>query len=366
MFPTDKERVSQKIRVLFFWIGQFLFVVGSLIAILYQDFGYVKDASIFKLSLLISFFGIIFIFVGVLHFRKRNFYYLFLFIWMIELIIILCSMFVSPDNRIELTNSLSRSVFFGIIILFFNMIINRFFFFMNELEEKKTHQTHKAASGSQTFADKPNVDLISGEFAVDVLSITLQLGIVFGTIAYLLFLPTNEVSSFFSGIDLTSVNLMMAGFVIFFWVAKAVKVKSIELDEKKRDNVRHDQVIAIAQSRDTASLIGEAAKLLGGQTEAEKLAGLSFLNSIAGNPAGFFRKEAFDLMKEFIICDHNTKVANKPRMRALDYVNNLLKDGDAGFDMKERIEIKGESKQSGHADEGDLPNKFDKLSIIYS
>jgi len=107
-----------------------------------------------------------------------------------------------------------------------------------------------------------SVDFAGNRFAVDVLNVTLILGTLFGTIAFLYFYPGSDNSTFFGGIDIKNVALATAGLVTFFWAAKATKNKSIELEEKKQDGKRHDNEIAMAKRRDTAQLIAEASKLL--------------------------------------------------------------------------------------------------------
>ena len=79
-----------------------------------------------------------------------------------------------------------------------------------------------------------SVDFASNRFAVDVLNVTLILGTLFGTIAFLYFYPGKDNSTFFGGIDIKNVALATAGLVTFFWAAKTTKNKSIELEEKSR------------------------------------------------------------------------------------------------------------------------------------
>ena len=82
---------------------------------------------------------------------------------------------------------------------------------------------------------RQSVDFASNCFAVDVLNVTLILGTLFGTIAFLYFNPGQDNSTFFGGIDIKNVAPATAGLVTFFWAAKATKNKSIELEEKKQD-----------------------------------------------------------------------------------------------------------------------------------
>ena len=186
---------------------------------------------------------------------------------------------------------------------------------------------------------RQSVDFVSNHFAVEVLFSTLILGTLFGTIAFLVFLPDKDNSTFFGGIDIKNVALATAGLVTFFWAAKATKNKSIELEEKKQDGKRHDNEIAMAKRRDTAQLIAEASKLLSSESDAQKYAGLSFLNAVASDPRGPLRKEAFDLITDFIFTANSVTIANKPRMRAIYYADDLVGNNPDNFEINEFIQI---------------------------
>jgi len=184
-----------------------------------------------------------------------------------------------------------------------------------------------------------SVDFASNRFAVDVLNVTLILGTLFGTIAFLYFYPDKDNSTFFGGIDIKNVALATAGLVTFFWAAKATKNKSIELEEKKQDGKRHDDEIAMVKRRDTAQLIAEASKLLNSESDAQKYAGLSFLNAVASAPKGPLRKEAFDLIADFILTASDVKITNKVRMRAIHYADDLVGNSPDNFEINEFIQI---------------------------
>ncbi|WP_295723089.1 hypothetical protein [uncultured Bartonella sp.] len=186
---------------------------------------------------------------------------------------------------------------------------------------------------------RQSVDFASNRFAVDVLNVTLILGTLFGTIAFLYFYPGQDNSTFFGGIDIKNVALATAGLVTFFWAAKATKNKSIELEEKKQDGKRHDNEIAMAKQRDTAQLIAEASKLLSSQNDTQKYAGLSFLNRIASDSEGTFRKEAFDILTDFIMDASDVTTANKVRMRAIHYADDLVGNNPDKFQINEFIQI---------------------------
>ena len=186
---------------------------------------------------------------------------------------------------------------------------------------------------------RQSVDFASNRFAVDVLNVTLILGTLFGTIAFLYFYPDKDNSTFFGGIDIKNVALATAGLVTFFWAAKATKNKSIELEEKKQDGKRHDHEIAMAKRRDTAQLIAEASKLLSSESDAQKYTGLSFLNAVASDPEGSLRKEAFDLIADFILTASDVTIANKARLRAIHYADDLVGNNPNKFVINELIYI---------------------------
>ncbi|WP_279111471.1 hypothetical protein [Bartonella apis] len=186
---------------------------------------------------------------------------------------------------------------------------------------------------------RQSVDFVSNHFAVEVLFSTLIIGTLFGTIAFLYFNPDKDNSTFFGGIDIKNVALATAGLVTFFWAAKATKNKSIELEEKKQDGKRHDNEIAMAKQRDTAQLIAEASKLLSSESDAQKYAGLSFLNAVASDPKGPLRKEAFDLIADFITGATDVTTANKARLRAMVYADDLVENNPDIFFINEFIQI---------------------------
>ena len=186
---------------------------------------------------------------------------------------------------------------------------------------------------------RQSVDFASNRFAVDVLNVTLILGTLFGTIAFLYFYPGSDNSTFFGGIDIKNVALATAGLVTFFWAAKATKNKSIELEEKRQDGKRHDNEIAMAKQRDTAQLIAEASKLLSSESDAQKYAGLSLLNAVASDPEGPLRKEAFDIISDFITGATDVAIANKVRMRAIHYADDLVGNSPDIFIINDFIQI---------------------------
>ena len=211
---------------------------------------------------------------------------------------------------------------------------------------------------------RQSVDFASNRFAVDVLNVTLILGTLFGTIAFLYFNPDKDNSTFFGGIDIKNVALATAGLVTFFWAAKATKNKSIELEEKKQDGKRHDNEIKMAKRRDTAQLIAEASKLLSSENDSQKYTGLSFLNAVASDPEGPLRKEAFDLIADFITGASDVTTANKVRMRAIQYADGLVGNNPDKFFINEFIQISNPRAGLEYLENIDINIK--KLCVAYS
>ena len=214
---------------------------------------------------------------------------------------------------------------------------------------------------SKNAVIRQSVDFASNRFAVDVLNVTLILGTLFGTIAFLYFYPDKDNSTFFGGIDIKNVALATAGLVTFFWAAKATKNKSIELEEKKQDGKRHDNEIAMAKRRDTAQLIAEASKLLSSESDAQKYAGLSFLNAVASDPEGSLRKEAFDLIADFILTASDVTIDNKVRMRAIHYTDDLVGNNPDKFVIIELIYISSSDAKNSYLESIEIKS----LYIVY-
>ncbi|MBH9976020.1 MULTISPECIES: hypothetical protein [Bartonella] len=208
---------------------------------------------------------------------------------------------------------------------------------------------------------RQSVDFVSNRFAVIVLTVTLILGTLFGTIAFLGFYPDKDNSTFFGGIDIKNVALATAGLVTFFWAAKATKIKSIELEEKKQDGKRHDNEIKMAKQRDTAQLIAEASKLLSSENDAQKYAGLSFLNAVASDPKGPLRKEAFDILTDFIINASDVTTANEVRMRAIHYADDLVGNNSDELFSNEYIYISNAHSELNYF----TPIKTKNLYVVY-
>jgi len=71
------------------------------------------------------------------------------------------------------------------------------------------------------------------------------------------------------------------------------------------------------------------------------------LNAVASDPKGPLRKEAFDLIADFITGASDVTISNKVRMRAIQYANGLIENDPYKFGMDEFIQIS--SKKNSEA-----------------
>ena len=265
--------------------------------------------------------AIILLYLAFVSVKQLKFYYIFVFLIFLLFLVTFFQCLINGNLKNIFGIIFDTSVWASATILIINNLITRVFF--REGDNKNSQ----------------DVDAVSSEFAVDVISVSLFFGIIFGTIAYLFFVPSKDIALFFAGIDIKNVAIATAGLVTFFWAAKTAKNKSIELEEKKQDGKRRDKEIKMAESRDTAQLIAKASELLGSENDAQKYAGLSFLNTVASQKGGPLQKEAFDLLADFILSASNTTTSNKPRMRAITYINNQIENNCHEFRIYTFIEI---------------------------
>ena len=290
--------------------------------------------------------AIILLYLAFVSVKQLKFYYIFVFLIFLLFLVTFFQCLINGNLKNIFGIIFDTSVWASATILIINNLITRVFF--REGDNKNSQ----------------DVDAVSSEFAVDVISVSLFFGIIFGTIAYLFFVPGKDIALFFAGIDIKNVAIATAGLVTFFWAAKTAKNKSIELEEKKQDGKRRDKEIKMAESRDTAQLIAKASELLGSESDAQKYAGLAFLNTVASQKGGPLQKEAFDLLADFILSASDTTTANNPRMRAIGYVNDLLDNQCGNFKINEFIKISGTA--GGKLEEGNLAYKFDNLNVQYT
>lgn len=291
--------------------------------------------------------SVILIFIGLVMTKDTNWVSL-----VGSTVFLLCCLLVLifyPDQEFQKRlNTISLVVIIGTLLFgVFDVFINAVFF------------------PSKNAEIRQSVDFVSNRFAVDVLTVTLIIGTLFGTLAYLFFVPNNNLSLFLGGIDIKTVAIATAGLVTFFWAAKAAKNKSIELEEKKQDGKRRDKEIKMAEARDTAQLIAKASELLGSENDAQKYAGLSFLNTVASQKGGPLQKEAFDLLADFILSASDTTTANKPRMRAITYVNNQIENNRHDFKFDEFIGISRDMKNRDDLTINHKKYVFKNLNIAY-
>ena len=243
------------------------------------------------------------------------------------------------NNNIELSNYQNELLFqgsniglysliIGIILLFVNNIINTFLF---------TYSPNNV---------KFEIDTVSSRFAVDVLTYTTYIGILFGIVVYILFYSGESNVSFFAGINVTHIALATVGLVTFFWAAKSVKSKSIESD--------------ISRSREAGRLFSEGAVFLRVPHNDKKYVGLSYLNMIASQSEGPLQKEAIDLIADFILNANDITTANKPRIRAMAYLSDRLKTDFWDHNIDELIKL-----SSSELVESNENYNFTRLNVVY-
>ena len=216
----------------------------------------------------------------------------------------------------------------GIFLLFLDNIINTFLFpfFSNKL--------------------KFEIDIVSNRFAVDVLTYTIYVGTLFGIVVYVCFYSGETNTSFFAGINVTHVALATVGVVTFFWAAKSAKNKSIELD--------------MTRTREAGRLFSDGSHLLSAPHNDKKYVGLSYLNKIASQSEGPLQKEAINLMADFILNANDVTTANKPRIRAMEYLSDRLKTDFWDYDIDELIKL-----SSSELKESNVNYRFSQLNIVY-
>lgn len=366
MSSNDKINVKAIKKVSFF-TGFYCLFLGLFISVFYQEWQYRSDRNIFILGFIFSGIGIICITLSAIRKEKFNIFRVFITIWLVEAFFVLALTFFYSAYSKRLMLGLLITSFLAFGILFINETANRLLFGINDRKKLKTIYNEVRCLDKVNLNEQsdefdeitPNVDTISSEFAVGVLGVTLYLGEIFSTFAYLFFVPNQATPSFFGSIDVKTVALATAGLVTFFWAAKAAKNKSIELEEKKQDGKRRDKEIKMAEARDTAQLIAKASELLGSESDAQKNAGLAFLNKVASQKNGPLQKEAFDLMADFILSATDTTTSNKPRMRAIIYVDDLLEESCRHFAIYEFIVISA----SDGAEPNDAINDLNSLRI---
>lgn len=238
---------------------------------------------------------------------------------------------LSIYQNILLINGMSLYLYalvIGIFLLFLDNIINTFLFpfFSNKL--------------------KFEIDIVSNRFAVDVLTYTIYVGTLFGIVVYVCFYSGETNTSFFAGINVTHVALATVGVVTFFWAAKSAKNKSIELD--------------MTRTREGGRLFSDGSHLLSAPHNDKKYVGLSYLNKIASQSEGPLQKEAINLMADFILNANDITTANKPRIRAMEYLSDRLTTDFWDDDIDELIKL-----SSSELTESNVNYRFSQLNVVY-
>ena len=189
------------------------------------------------------------------------------------------------------------------------------------------------------------VDTVSNRFALDVLIFTIYLGILFGIIFYSFFY-SEEKGPFFAGVNVTHIAIATVSVVTLFWAVKSIKSKSIELD--------------MTRSREAGRLFSDGSLLLSAPRNEKKYIGLFYLNMIAGQSEGPLQKEAINLMADFILKANDVTTANKPRIRAMEYLSDRLKTDFWDHDIDQLIKL-----SSSELTESNQNYRFSQLNVIY-
>lgn len=180
---------------------------------------------------------------------------------------------------------------------------------------------------------RDDVDYESNKRALAAIIGVAMLIVASFAISYLFFPKGGEI--FKEDITLTKIVLFSAGIATFYWAAKANFIKAAHITEQIAEGKRRDRELALSQYRDTAQLIADSSKLLGGANYAEKYAGLAFLNDVAKDEDGKFYQQAFDIIHNFIMYEEDKTTANKPRIAAMKYFEPLYRK----FEIYERKEF---------------------------
>ena len=347
---TNNKYVLQKdkrVKLGFFKSVIFYITIIIFLFISFFPFSRLEDViwSFLIITLLIVFICILFI-IEILEKTKRTIFFIFAFTCFLCIICSLISEFIygiletyishiNGKLSVHLTKAFLvigilgiYSFIVGSLLLTLNISINSLLFgyFQNNL--------------------KFEIDSVSNRFAVDVLTYTIYIGALFGLIFYGLFYSEKNEVSFFTGVNVTNIALATVGLVTFFWAAKGVKSKSIELD--------------ITRSREAGRLFSEGAVFLSAPHNDKKYIGLSYLNMIAGQSEGPLQKEAIDLMADFILNANDITTANKPRIRAMEYLSDRLKTDFLDDDIDQLIKL-----SSSELTESNQNYRFSQLNVIY-
>ena len=349
MSLDNKYILSKNRREKLKWWNKNIFLITTIFALftIFIDFPEIKNLFIF-LSLILFLF-IINMLLMVIEFsekKKIKFYCIFIITFFVCLVISEIVQFtysILSDyierGEINISDKLTKRVFYieifcissliiGIFLLFVNNIINTFLF--------------PYISNNCNF----KADNVSNRFAVDVVSYTIYIGSLFGIIVYGFFNSEESKTSFFAEVNVTHVALATVGFVTFFWAAKSIKSKSIELD--------------ITRSREVGHLFSDGSLFLSAPHKDKKYVGLFYLNMIAGQSEGPLQKEAIHLMKDFILNANDITTANKPRIRAMEYLSDRLKTDFLDDDIDQLIKL-----SSSELTESNQNYRFSQLNVIY-
>ena len=248
-------------------------------------------------------------------------------------------LFNTQNSEISVYNDDMEFYFNGMIFFLYSLVIG---VFLVAIDEFINTIVFRFISNNYDF----KIDTVSNRFAIDSLSYTLYVGILFGLIVYNFFLPKESKESFFSAVNITHIALATVGLVTFFWAAKSVKSKSIELD--------------ITRSREVGRLFSEGTIFLSNPHNDKKYVGLFYLNMIAAQSEGPLQKEAINLIADFILNTNDITTANKQRIRAMEYLSDRLDSDFWEYGIDELIKL-----SSSELTESNVNYRFSRLNVIY-
>ena len=342
IFSGEQRKVLFRICFASFYISIF-FVVCMLFMVKYGVIGIFTAYSLPSIGFLISF---AFFVLANLEYARQRYYTLLIITFSIFLVFTLSILLVEIifDEHITVTgarvNNDDRKIYLNVAM--FLLISSIVVLFLLALDIFVTTVLFRYAEKLSNF----KVDAVSDHFAVDVLIYTTYIGTLFGTFFYCFFCSEENKVSFFSGVNVTHIALASVGLVTFFWAAKSAKNKSIELD--------------ITRSRESGRLFSEGSVFLNAPHNDKKYIGLSYLNMIAGQSEGPLQKEAIDLMADFILNANDITTANKPRIRAMEYLSDRLKTDFLDDDIDQLIKL-----SSSELVESNENYNFTRLNVVY-
>ena len=349
MSLDNKYILSKSIRKKLKWLDKKIFYITMILFFIIIFIYHKKIINLFIFSLITLFLFILNIALMIIVYSEKKegkFYSIYIIVFYICIFLssisLLCGIVIDNyvyNGDIQLSDYIKRVIFYGEILGLYSFTLGTLLLFFNKCINTLLFSV---LSNKLKF----EIDSVSNRFAVDVLTCTIYIGSLFGLIVYGLFYSEENQSSFFAEINVTHVAIATVGFVTFFWAAKSAKSKSIELD--------------MTRSREAGRLFSDGSLFLSAADNDRKYVGLFYLNMIAGQSEGPLQKEAIDLMADFILKANDVTTANKPRIRAMEYLSDRLKTDFWDDDIDELIKL-----SSSELIESNANYRFSQLNVIY-